>query len=31
MPWVVDTCLVIDVLNDDPDYGRASARLGINA
>ncbi len=27
MPWVVDTCLVIDVLDDDPDYGRASALL----
>lgn len=27
MPWVVDTCLVIDVLDDDPDHGRASALL----
>jgi predicted nucleic acid-binding protein len=27
MPWVVDTCLVIDVLDDDPEFGRASARL----
>jgi predicted nucleic acid-binding protein len=27
MPWVVDTCLVIDVLDDDPDFGRASAQL----
>jgi predicted nucleic acid-binding protein len=27
MPWVVDTCLVIDVLDDDPEFGRASASL----
>jgi hypothetical protein len=27
MPWVVDTCLVIDVLEDDPEFGRASALL----
>ena len=27
MAWVVDTCLVIDVLDDDPDFGHASARL----
>jgi hypothetical protein len=27
MPWVVDTCPVNDALNDDPDYGRASALL----
>jgi hypothetical protein len=27
MSWVVDTCLVIDVLDDDPEYGRASALL----
>jgi hypothetical protein len=26
-PWVVDTCLLIDVLDDDPEFGRASARL----
>ncbi len=24
-PWVVDTCVLIDVLEDDPEYGRASA------
>ena len=27
MPWVVDTCLVIDVLDDDPEFGEASAAL----
>ena len=27
MPWVVDTCLVIDVLDADPDFARSSARL----
>ncbi len=27
MSWVVDTCLLIDVLEDDPDYGAISARL----
>jgi hypothetical protein len=27
MAWVVDTCLVIDVLDDDPEFGRASALL----
>jgi len=27
MAWVVDTCLVIDVLDDDPTFGRSSARL----
>ncbi|MDO8836492.1 MAG: type II toxin-antitoxin system VapC family toxin [Vicinamibacterales bacterium] len=27
MAWVVDTCLVIDVLDDDPEFGRASASL----
>jgi predicted nucleic acid-binding protein len=27
MAWVVDTCLVIDVLDDDPKYGLASAKL----
>jgi predicted nucleic acid-binding protein len=27
MPWVVDTCLVIDVLDADPEYGAASAHL----
>ena len=25
--WVVDTCVVIDVLEDDPDFGQGSARL----
>ena len=25
MSWVVDTCVVIDVLEDDPSFGRASA------
>jgi predicted nucleic acid-binding protein len=27
MAWVVDTCLVIDVLDEDPTFGLASARL----
>ena len=27
MPWVVDTCLVLDVLEDDPRFGARSARL----
>jgi len=27
MAWVVDTCLIIDVLDDDPEFGAASARL----
>ncbi len=27
MAWVVDTCLIIDVLDDDPAFGAASARL----
>ena len=27
MAWVVDTCLVIDVLDDDPAFGLASATL----
>jgi hypothetical protein len=27
LSWVVDTCLVIDVLENDPDFGEASARL----
>lgn len=25
--WVVDTCVLIDVLEDDPSFGAASARL----
>jgi predicted nucleic acid-binding protein len=25
MAWVVDTCMLIDVLEDDPRFGRASA------
>lgn len=25
MTWVVDTCMVIDVLEDDPDFGESSA------
>jgi predicted nucleic acid-binding protein len=25
MSWVVDTCVLIDVLEDDPDFGHASA------
>ena len=27
MAWVVDTCVIIDVLDDDPSFGRKSARL----
>ena len=27
MTWVVDTCVVLDVLEGDPDFGLASARL----
>jgi hypothetical protein len=27
MNWVVDTCIVIDVLDHDPEFGRASALL----
>lgn len=27
MSWVVDTCLIIDVLEGDPEFGQASARL----
>ena len=27
MAWVVDTCLVIDVLDDDAEFGRPSALL----
>lgn len=27
MSWVVDTCMVIDVLDDDPEFGLASASL----
>jgi hypothetical protein len=27
MKWVVDTCVVIDVLENDPDFGLRSARL----
>ncbi len=27
MPWVVDTCMLIDVLDDDPRFGRSSALL----
>ncbi len=27
MIWVVDTCIVIDVLENDPEFGRASALL----
>ena len=27
MTWVVDTCVIIDVLEDDPDFGLRSARL----
>lgn len=27
MPWVVDTCLIIDVLDDDPEFGPSSADL----
>lgn len=25
--WVVDTCVVLDVFEDDPQFGRASAKL----
>ena len=25
MPWVVDTCVLVDVLENDPEFGRASA------
>jgi predicted nucleic acid-binding protein len=25
MAWVVDTCMLIDVLEDDPEFGQASA------
>lgn len=27
MSWVVDTCLIIDILDADPDFGVASAEL----
>ena len=27
MPWVVDTCLLIDVADADPRFGKASSRL----
>jgi predicted nucleic acid-binding protein len=27
MPWVVDTCVVLDVLENDPEFGLASAQL----
>ena len=27
MNWVVDTCLIIDVLDNDPSFGAGSARL----
>jgi predicted nucleic acid-binding protein len=27
MNWVADTCVVIDVLEDDPEFGQASAQL----
>lgn len=27
MAWVVDTCIVIDVLDNDPSFGRQSANL----
>jgi hypothetical protein len=27
MTWIVDTCVVIDVLENDPDFGLRSARL----
>jgi hypothetical protein len=27
MSWVVDTCVVIDILEDDPTFGEASADL----
>ncbi len=25
MPWVVDTCIILDILDDDPDFGERSA------
>ncbi|MFL6260799.1 MAG: type II toxin-antitoxin system VapC family toxin [Thermoanaerobaculia bacterium] len=25
MAWVIDTCVLLDVLEDDPEFGRASA------
>lgn len=25
--WVVDTCVILDVLEDDPQFGRGSAKL----
>jgi len=27
MTWIVDTCIVIDLLENDPDFGLRSARL----
>lgn len=27
MAWVVDTCLLIDVLDDDPDFSESSAQM----
>jgi predicted nucleic acid-binding protein len=27
VPWVVDTCLLIDVAENDPEFGKTSARL----
>jgi predicted nucleic acid-binding protein len=27
MTWIVDTCIVIDILENDPDFGLRSARL----
>ena len=27
MPWVVDTCVIIDVLDGDPEFGTMSAAL----
>jgi predicted nucleic acid-binding protein len=27
VPWVVDTCVLIDVAEDDPQFGKRSARL----
>ena len=27
MSWVVDTCLIFDVLEDDPEFGESSAAL----
>jgi predicted nucleic acid-binding protein len=26
MAWIVDTCILLDVLDDDPDFGETSAR-----